>query len=67
MVEYVFLQLDEFMALKERTMEIVEEVFADTNGLQKETNASNNEDELLGNVEVDHEPLGEVGSKNAMS
>jgi hypothetical protein len=34
----IFLQLDEFMALKERTMEIVEEVFADTNGLQKETN-----------------------------
>ncbi len=69
MVEDVFQQVDEPMALKERTMEIVKEVFVVLDGLQEEANvgnASNSEDELFGNIEVDHEPLREVASKDAM-
>lgn len=66
MVEDVFQQVDEPMALKDRTMEIVKEVFVVLDGLQEEANvgnASNSEDELFG---VDHEPLREVASKDAM-
>jgi hypothetical protein len=69
MVEDVFQQVDEPMALEERTMEIVEEAFVVANGLQEEVNggnASNNEDKLLGNIEMDHEPLGEVTFEDAM-
>jgi hypothetical protein len=63
MVEDVFQQVDEPMALEERTMEIVEETFVVANHLQVEVNvgnANNSEDKLLGNIEMDHEPLGEI-------
>ncbi len=36
------------------------------NGLQEEANVGNvsdSENEVLGNIEVDHEPLGEVASE----
>jgi hypothetical protein len=69
MVEDVFRQVDEPMALEERTMEIVKEVFVVLDGLQKEANvgnASNSEDELPGNIEVDHEPLRKVAFEDAL-
>ncbi len=69
MVEDVLQQVNEPMALEERIMEIVEEVFVVLDGLQKEANvgnASNSEDELPGNIEADHEPLKKVASKDAM-
>lgn len=69
MVEDVFQQVNEPMALEERTMEIIEEAFVVADGLQEEANvrnANNNEDKLLGNIEVDHELLGEVASKDVV-
>ncbi len=61
MVEDAFQQVNEPMALEERTMEIIEEAFVVADGLQEEANvgnANNNEDKLLGNIEVNHELLG---------
>jgi len=69
MVEDVFQQVNEPMALEERTMEIIEEAFVVADGLQEEANVrngNNNEDKLLGNIEVDHELLGEVASKDVV-
>jgi len=50
-------------------MEIIEEAFVVADGLQEEANVrngNNNEDKLLGNIEVDHELLGEVASKDVV-
>jgi hypothetical protein len=57
------------MALEERTTEIVKKVFVVFDGLQEEANvgnARNSEDELPGNIEVDHEPLRKVAFEDAM-
>jgi hypothetical protein len=70
MVEDVFQQVDKPMALEDRTMENVKEVFVVIDGLQEETNvgnANNSEDKLPSNIEMDDEPLGEVAYEDVVS
>jgi hypothetical protein len=68
MVEDAFQQVDELTTLEKRTMEIIEEAFVVADGLHEEVNArdgNNNEDEQVGNIAMEREPLGEETSNDA--
>lgn len=63
MVEDTFQQVDELVASENNTMEIVEEAFEITNGLQEEANVgngNNSANELPINIEEERKPLGKV-------